>query len=112
MKSKLEQIVNGLIEQEPGPDQVDFGDPTESWIQRAIDYGVPAHTAPGIICYWLEHRPTGGFLRAVLENDLLKAFRKADEDNLRHLKAIVRFVHFNLPVNCWGSPKKVKQWLK
>jgi hypothetical protein len=54
---------------------------------------------------------TGSFLRAVLENDLLRAVGKADKENLKNLPEIVSYIYNELPSNCWGSPIWVKKWL-
>jgi hypothetical protein len=55
--------------------------------------------------------PPGGFLYAVLSNDLTGACAKADEHNQKQLFDIVNYVYNNLPYNSWGSPEKVKKWL-
>jgi hypothetical protein len=56
--------------------------------------------------------PTGGFLQAVLENDLKEACGRADEDNQRALFDIVGYIYNELPSTCWGSPQKVEDWLE
>lgn len=56
--------------------------------------------------------PTGGFCRAVLENDLAGAFGRADSDNRADLFEIVGYVYNELPQNCWGSRENVAAWLK
>ena len=62
---------------------------------------------------YVEHRvPTGGFLTAVLENNLLEAVGRAGHDNIRDLVEIVSHVYNNMPSSCWGSPAKVKAWLE
>lgn len=61
---------------------------------------------------YAEHRiPTGGFLQAVLENDLMEAFARADETSRANLFEIVCFVYNELPSNCYGSKDKVREWL-
>jgi len=55
--------------------------------------------------------PTGGFLRAVLTNDLMCAIETADEDNLRDIREICMYITNNLPVACYGSEDAVKAWL-
>lgn len=55
--------------------------------------------------------PTGGFLEAVLSNDLVGAIGRADSENINRLPEIVRYVYNALPPNCWGSREKVVQWL-
>lgn len=55
--------------------------------------------------------PTGGFLEAVLSNDLVGAIGRADSENINRLPEIVRYIYNTLPSNCWGSREKVVQWL-
>ena len=54
--------------------------------------------------------PVGGFLTAVLENNLSEALGRADEYNLKTIFHIVSYVYNELPSHCWGSPKNVSQW--
>lgn len=62
---------------------------------------------------YLEHGiEPGGFLMAVLSNDLVGAFSKADNENLQILDEIVKYVYNNLPSNSWGSREIVSTWLK
>lgn len=65
-----------------------------------------------LLRYGREHRPTGDFLRAVLENNFMEAVGRADEDNRRDLYEIAEFVYNNIPSICHGSPERVSQWLK
>ena len=61
--------------------------------------------------YYKHKIPTGSFLRAVLENNLMEAFARADEINIVGMFEIVKYVYSHLPVCCYGSPEKVKAWL-
>lgn len=62
---------------------------------------------------YVEHKlPTGGFLEAVLSNDLFGAFGKADDFNKRIMNEIVLYVYNEIPSTCWGSKEKVEAWLK
>lgn len=55
---------------------------------------------------------TGGFVYAVLCNDLAEAMARADIDSRFTLGEICNYV-FNLtPAPCWGTGKKVKAWRK
>ena len=61
---------------------------------------------------YVEHRiPTGDFLYAVLTDSLSGAIGHADEENLRDIVAIVRYVYCHIPSKCWGSPAKYKEWI-
>ncbi len=59
-----------------------------------------------------EHCPTGPFLQAVLSNNLVGACARADNDNIRVIPEIVKYVYNEIPGSCWGSPEKVKAWLE
>jgi hypothetical protein len=61
--------------------------------------------------YIEDRRSVGGFLTAVLENNLTQAFGRADPENLATLYEIVQWVYMEAPAPCWGSPEKVKAWL-
>lgn len=56
--------------------------------------------------------PTGGFLEAVLCNNLMEAVGRADHINIRRLKEIVEYCYNDIPSICWGSPEKVSNWLR
>lgn len=55
--------------------------------------------------------PPGGFLMAVLCNDLVDAVGRADATNKLMLPEIVACCYNELPSDCWGSPENVKEWL-
>lgn len=55
--------------------------------------------------------PTGGFLSAVLSNDLREAIARADEHNIMTLRQIVTYIYMKLPGPCWGSEARVDAWL-
>lgn len=61
--------------------------------------------------YSEEHCPTGGFLRAVLENDLWAAIQHADPGARENLPHVVAYVYWELPSECWGTPARVSDWL-
>lgn len=65
-----------------------------------------------IRAYADEGRPTGGFLRAVLSNDLKEAFGRADEENQAAMLEIVQYCYNEIPSVCWGSPEAVTSWLE
>jgi len=59
-----------------------------------------------------EHRMhTGGFLKAVLCDELQSAIVRADPSNLRDLKEIVTFIYHEMDPLSNGSREKVKAWL-
>jgi len=56
--------------------------------------------------------PTGDFLQAVLENNLAQSFGRADNQNRANLYDIVCYCYNEIPSACWGSPEKVRAWLR
>tara|TARA_R110002167_G_scaffold65480_2_gene185303 strand:+ start:9584 stop:10015 length:432 start_codon:yes stop_codon:yes gene_type:complete len=71
---------------------------------------VPPHTLK-TLDNWAKHGlPPGGFVAAVLENDLVDAVRRADSGNSAALVDIVRYLINELPMGCWGSYDNVALW--
>lgn len=61
---------------------------------------------------YINHKiPTGGFLRAILENNLKEACARADNINRHRLFEIVSYCYNDIPSGSWGSPEKVEAWL-
>lgn len=73
---------------------------------------IPESTLGGLERYIAEGCPTGGFLEAVLENDMLGAYQRADEFNTAAMGEIVKWLYNNAPGDCWGSRKRVAAWYK
>jgi len=80
-------------------------------ITKTIPEKIPQRILESLGAYVNERRPTGGFLRAILENNLMEAMGRADEDNRQCLFHIVSYIYNELPMDCWGSPEKVRDWL-
>ena len=77
-----------------------------------MDYTtIKPSTIAAIRRYADHHIQTGGFLRAVLSNNLVEAVGMADEENLKALPEIVRYCYNEIPGNCWGSERDVEKWL-
>ena len=54
----------------------------------------------------------GGFLTAVMANDLLRAATVADVENVKRLAHVARFVVYALPHGCYGNYDQVKSWCR
>lgn len=52
----------------------------------------------------------GGFLGAVLANDLLRAVQFGDDEALRDMVTIVRWLANDAPSGCWGSGSITRAW--
>ena len=75
------------------------------------DVDVPQHTLESLKAYIETGRPSGGFLHAVLVNDLRGACARADRLNRHALYDIVYWLTNNAPSGCWGSESRVDEWL-
>lgn len=74
--------------------------PMSEWTKQQIDDYVEKRQAPG------------GFLTAVLENNLKKAVERADLSNLPAIPNIVCYLYNECPSTCWGGKEAVDAWLK
>ena len=82
-------------------------------IEKGLDEcHIPEHCREGLYHYFIEGIPTGGFLGAVLENDLMLAFGKADHINEKAIRNYCSFLHNYAPHGSYGSPGNVQNWLK
>jgi hypothetical protein len=74
--------------------------------------GLPARSTGAVAARPVAaRRPTGSFLRAILENDLREACVRADVVNRYELATIVLWLHHYVTSTAWGSPEKVTAWL-
>jgi hypothetical protein len=74
-------------------------------------HGAPQHTIECIDNYVKHRLHPGGFVTAVLCNDLREAIARADHVNIKHLVEIVAYCWNEIPHTCWGSEEKVVNWL-
>ncbi len=74
--------------------------------------GVPEHVLPGLVRYVENGYEPGGFLRAVIVNDLADACRRADDLCGPALQDIVRFLYNVFPGGIWGHRNRYTGWLK
>lgn len=72
---------------------------------------VPERIVDSLLRYIKTGCPTGGFLRAVLSNDLFEAVARADEECVVALPVLVKWIYNEAPSACWGTEKKVDAWL-
>lgn len=82
----------------------------ETFRKALTDSVVPTHLQSGLL-RWVEEgiRP-GGFLSAVLSNDLLSAASRGDELSLVGLPVLCRFLATHAPAGSFGSPKAFANW--
>lgn len=80
--------------------------------EEAIRRLIPEHCRDGLLSYIMDGIEPGGFLCAVLENDLVGAFGKADNINADRMEDYARFIVNYAPRDSWGSRKIVDAWIK
>ena len=71
---------------------------------------VPEPMRGGVIRYIAHGIIPGGFLTALLQNDLMAAVGKADATNQRCIVDWCTFLHNYAPQGCFGSPAAVRSW--
>jgi hypothetical protein len=74
-------------------------------------FHIPEHMLYALQQYVATHRPVGHFLTAIICNDLKEAVARADDENLTNLPAYVGYLYNECPSACWGSKKKMDDWL-
>lgn len=80
--------------------------------KMGINYEGCPESVQGPLERYIEDRiPTGGFLMAVLSNDLRGSLSRADLHNRNNIFQIVSWLYNNAPSDCWGSADKVSAWL-
>jgi hypothetical protein len=81
--------------------------------QMNINYEkLPTYMIGGIKLYIEDGIKPGSFLVALLSNDLMGAFTKADDANSRMMRDWVMFLYNDAPSSCFGSPEAYKEWIK
>lgn len=81
----------------------------QDFLAAADKYGV-GHAGKSL-WRWIERGCTpGGFLTAVLCNDLARAVSRADDRNVELIPNYVRLLYNHAPADCWGSEQNFHQW--
>lgn len=79
--------------------------------EDALALLIPEHMQQGLRLYLEDGLEPGGFLYAVLTNDLAGAVGRADSTNVRRLPEYVQFLYNYAPAGSWGSERKVAAWM-
>lgn len=72
---------------------------------------VPFHLQGGLKRYFEEHVRPGGFLVAVLSNDLREAVTRGSRESLAGLGFVMAYLIACAPSECWGSAEAVNAWV-
>ena len=81
------------------------------WTPAGLVPEVPRDVEATLTDYIQTGVPMGGFLTAVVENDLANAVGRADAQNAAALRSIVMWIYNEAPSACWGSKEKVRAWI-
>lgn len=73
---------------------------------------VPVDYMRDSVCRYIEHGiEPGHFLMALFSNDLMEAFKRADDNNSAAMVKWVGFRYWEMPSASHGSPEKVRAWM-
>lgn len=72
---------------------------------------IPEETRQMLAAYVLDRVPPSHFFNALFTNNLMETCGCAGEKNMAALKDIVTWIYNKAPRDCWGSQKKVDDWL-
>jgi len=73
---------------------------------------IPEHMRDAVLDYVNNGREPGGFLGAVLTNNLVEAFSRADHINTEAMRDWAHLLYWELPCDCWGSEEIVEAWIE
>lgn len=73
---------------------------------------LPAHMQNTARLYVERGIPGGSFFTAVVSNDLLGAFARADDVNASAMRDWAMWLYNDAPCGCSGSPGAVADWVK
>lgn len=74
--------------------------------------GVPSHLVEPLALYIAFGIPPGDCLTAILANDLMEAFGRADEGTARGMRNICTFIYSYAPSGCHGSYETVEEYAR
>ena len=73
---------------------------------------LPGALGPGMKRYIEQGIQPGRFLTAVICNNLKESFAQADDFNQELMFDIVKWMYNEAPIDCWGSPSRMRRWIK
>ena len=54
----------------------------------------------------------GSFFTALVSNDLMRAFQRADDTNTAAMRDWVQWLYMEAPGRCHGSQQTVREWIE
>jgi hypothetical protein len=82
------------------------------FLYHGMEYIIPERMRKPLTRYIEDKKLPGGFLQAVIKNDLSDAIGRADAENMHNLPAYCNFFYNHTPHDCWGSAEKMKAWVQ
>lgn len=77
-----------------------------------VDYSrLPTHMQSAAKAYVEHGLHPGDFLTAVLSNNLVEAFGKADDINFKRMSDWAAWLYSDCPRGAWGSWDAVESWI-
>jgi hypothetical protein len=77
------------------------------------DYSlIPDRVMNNLLQYVEGNEAPGGFLFAVLSNNLFESIGRADNEMQPLIPLLVKFISWKIPYGCHGSPDIVKAWME
>lgn len=74
--------------------------------------GLPSHMRKGARQWVEEGIMTGEFLTSVMENNLVGAYIRADDDNSAAMVDWADWLYNEAPNGCWGNKPTIREWRK
>lgn len=71
----------------------------------------PDHMHEGMMRYLMDGEEGGHFMQALLSNNLMAAFGRADYTNAAHMKDWCLFLYNYAPSDSYGSPERHDAWV-
>ncbi len=73
---------------------------------------IPEHCREGMRLYMEHGILPGDFMQAVISNNLVEAFFRADDINVHRMLDYAHFLYWEAPSMSWGSEDKMYAWAK
>ena len=74
--------------------------------------GIPSYMQDSIINYYENGLYPGGFLSAVINNDLQESIGRADNTNIHCIKNYIMWFYNHAPNGTWGYQTAVEDWIE
>lgn len=72
---------------------------------------IPDRMMKALRAYTERHQPVGDFLQAVISNNLMEAFGRADDTNIELLGVYTAWLYNEAPGRCHGSRERYRAWI-